>query len=256
MQVKPVLIAACFFGFSSVAFAQNATTEVGQDQAEVQEFNVNELRVDDGFLKSWGITKEEYARFIYLKRNTPRGVITPQANPLYYLGLEARTPAERERFAQKVAQMEFENAQKGSEWRAAVQAAAVKLYGQGDLVDLKKGMDLEQMLEKTAASLKGGRRGSVVGYGGAGVNRQIYVSSDCDDCLPVYKKALRDLTSGSLTRLEIVFPAGTPDLQIRQWATKAGVPIELNKRGVVELRHQDDKEERVSKFPTVVDSDM
>lgn len=256
MQIRASLTGLVLILVSGIGYAQTQAQPAAQEvSAEVQEFNVNELRVDDGFLKSWGITKEEYARFIYLKRNTPRGVITPQANPLYYLGLEARSAAERQRYAEKVAQMEFENFQKGAEWRAAVQAAAVKLYGQGDLVDLRKGEAFEQTLEKTASSYGGSKRASVIGYGGAGVTRKLYVKSDCDECLPAYKKALRELTSGVLTRLEIIFPSGATDLQIRQWATKAGVPIELNKRGVVELRQADDKE-NVSKFPTAVDSDV
>lgn len=255
MQIRASLITAIFLFASGVVFAQSAEKSEQDGRGDVQEFNINELRVDDGFLKSWGITKEEYARFIYLKRNTPRGVITPQANPLYYLGLEARSAAERKRYAEKVAQMEFENFQKGAEWRAAVQAAAVKLYGQGDLVDLQKGESFEQSLEQTAVSYGARKGAAVIGYGGAGVSRKLYVATDCDSCFPAYQKALRQLSEGTLTRLEIVFPSGATDLQIRQWATKAGVPIELNKRGVVELRQADDKE-RVSKFPTVVDSDV
>lgn len=239
MQIHTFLVAGLLLMAGCVLAEETA-------EFQVEEFKVDDLKVDKGYLDAWGITKEEYKRFIYLKRNTPRGVITPQANPLYYLGLEARTVEERRRFAAKVAQMEFENVEKGREWRAEVQLAAAKLYGKSDVVDLSIGDKLNARIEnevnKTASkSPVSGLFGDV---------KIVFVDFNCPECDAAYTAALSELVSGGLKRLEVVFKRGSSDQDIKKWAMKVGVPIELNKRGVVELR-QADNDEKVDKYPTV-----
>jgi integrating conjugative element protein (TIGR03759 family) len=239
MQIHTFLVGALLLVSGSVLAEEPA-------EYQVEEFKVDDLKVDKGYLDAWGITKEEYKRFIYLKRNTPRGVITPQANPLYYLGLEARTVEERRRFAEKVAQMEFENVEKGREWRAEVQLAAAKLYGKPDVVDLSIGEKLNAKID--AEVNKTTTKSPVRGF--LGDVKIVFVDFNCAECDTAYKKALSEVVTGSLKRLEVVFKQGSSDQDIKKWAMKVGVPIELNKRGVVELR-QADNDEKVDKYPTV-----
>jgi integrating conjugative element protein (TIGR03759 family) len=239
MQIHTFLIVICLFLAGTAAAEQ-------QTDYQVEDFKVDELKVDKGYLDAWGITKEEYKRFVYLKRNTPRGVITPQANPLYYLGLEARTPQERRRFAEKVAQMEFENVEKGREWRAEVQLAAARMYGKPDVVDLSIGEKLNERIEAETRGMGSNSPASSL----FGDVKLLFVDFNCADCEVAYTRAMAELVSGSLKRLEVVFKRGSSDIEIKKWAMKVGVPIELNKRGVVELR-QAANDEKVDKYPTV-----
>lgn len=249
MQIKSLLM--FFIGFISlVGFCFADDGELNAD------YKVNELKVDNGYLEAWGITKEEYERFLYLKKNTPRGVITPQANPLYYLGIEARNDAERKRYAEKVAQLEFENFEKGRKWREEVQLAGYKLYGKGDLVDMSVGEALESKGEKTLKAFGGSSSDAGVNlYGVEGRARSIFVKEDCTECLAAFKEALTALGDGKISKVSVVFPAKTSDQVIRVWASKAAVPLELNRRGVVDLR-QADANENPKKYPTVVDSSI
>ena len=244
MQIIKILIITALL-LPVLSFSQ--TTE-SDDAYSVQDFKIDDLKVDKGYLDAWGISLEEYKRFIYLKRNTPRGVITPQANPLYYLGLEARTAEERTRFAQKVAQMEFENAEKGREWREAVQIAAARLYGRPDIVDLSIGDELNRKLEAEYNRNKTPSKLSVLNNPNEVI--KVFMDFDCPECDKAYSGALSDLVTGKHKRVEVVFKRGSDDLDIKKWATRVGVPIELNKRGVVELR-QAYSDEKVDSYPTV-----
>ena len=78
---------------------QKADPLLGGNVYSVNGLDVVLSEADVHYAKNSGVTLEEYARFKYLMEHTPRGIYSAEADPVAVLGVEARTPFERERFA-------------------------------------------------------------------------------------------------------------------------------------------------------------
>lgn len=239
MQVIQVIILTMGLLLSFIIQAQ----DVKQDN--VNSFDVEGIQVDNGFLEAWGIDKTEYRRFMYLKDNTPRGIYTPSANPLYYLGMEARTDAERKKYAKLIAKMEFENVQKMQMLNREILLASKQIFGSGQAVDLSIGESLKKEMDPLSSLLGNKQQNPSLATG-----RDLFVSLDCDDCIKKFKGLMGQLSVGTINTIDIVFPATVEDIDIKRWAYKAGVSPELNDRKVIGLRRAGENE-KVDTYPSV-----
>ncbi|GEA09118.1 hypothetical protein KUL42_38790 [Alteromonas sp. KUL42] len=245
MQVNTLIVLFLLLMMSSSAFSFEEGA-ISIDSTKINDIKVDSISVDKAYLEAWGITEQEYKRFIYLKNNTPRGVLTPTANPIYYLGLEARTAKERRKYAEKVARLEFENVQnKIQPFNREVRLAVQRLYGAGSAVDMGQAKSLNRELNPLVALDNGVGIQDELSEG-----RLLYVTVDCDACIDVYKRLLGELSKGDIKYIEIIFPSELTDREIKLWAYNTGVNKELHRRGVVSLRRSNENES-VDSFPTV-----
>ncbi len=67
--------------------------------------NLNAL--DKARAKSWRLTEKEYGRYRLLKETSPRGIWTPNIDPITLLGVESRTEQERLKYARLFNQIEL-----------------------------------------------------------------------------------------------------------------------------------------------------
>lgn len=254
MQVNLIRISVlicCFLSYST--FAQSVDVSQKED-VEVSGYELNGIEIDKQYLDSWGITKEEYERYDYIQNNTARGYFTPNANPLVYLGIEARTERERRKYAEKVAKLEWDNHEKTKAFMNAVQEASVGIFGRGAALDIQKGNEFEEGLTALASGKPINSNGIVnnddAKLDGAMFNsRTLFIKTDCEPCDAQYRNLYTQLVQGSIARIEVVF-SGASKVEMVRWAKKNEVSAQLNARGVIVLRKMD-REESVSDYPTV-----
>ncbi len=233
---------------SGSALATSQIDPRGLEEEKVISLQVSET--DVAFMKEWGIDKEEYQRYQYLKNSTPRGYFTPGNNPIYYLGIEARTEQERQKYARIIAQMEFENVIKVQSFTKAVQLASVELYGRGEIAEYQTGKAFSEKLvgaskDKLKQYFQQSNFDNKLAMG-----KRIYVKPDCTPCEREYKRAYADLLGGRIMQIQVVFPEEDTDV-IVPWATKMEVPRDLNQQGVIVLRGMDESEAKeITKWPT------
>jgi len=214
-----------------------------------EETSVEGLVVDKDYLDGWKLTEEEYKRFKHIKENTPRGYYTPE-NPLIYLGLEAKTKEERNKYAMKVAQLEWENQEKVKSFQLAWQEAVIVLYGQGDIMDIKGAEKFKAHLANLAEQYQG-KKNPFNSFKPSKPSKTLYVNNNCDTCESSYQDVYKELLNGKIAKLEIAFNRDLNDMDIRRWASKLGIPLNLNESGLIVLRKQESSE-KISNYPSVI----
>lgn len=209
-------------------------------EKEVSEFNVQDIKVDKNYLDSWSLSKEEYTRYLYIKKNTPRGYYTKD-HPLFYLGIEARNDAEREKFAKLIAKMEFENFEKIQAFSKEIQRQSIAIYGKGKI------MDFDSLKEDPIDEVINGKAEKFQ------LSSFLYVDKLCfTKCKNALDKEIIKLVKGELAQIHVIFPKDNTTKDINKWAYLNKVPVELNNRNVILLRSiRDGDDEKISIFPTV-----
>lgn len=226
MILRPVKVLSILFTLiSSLVYAD-----------EVKELKVVKTKAEQGLLEAWNINQQEYERYLYIKNNLPRGYYTPKAHPLYYLGLEARTDAEKEKYARAIAQMEYENAEKVQAFSKLIQKFQFEMYASEGVMDISSVANYQEQSVKTAK---------------LELVSSLFVDSSCvEACSQALKEELTRIYKGSSKQLHIVFPKNTKADSINRWARVVGLPHELNKRDVIIIRYQKD-DENFNSFPHV-----
>jgi len=127
MKLKIANLAVIMFCCSAQASVQvqNSSGEpVNAPAQSVQQSSMQELQQQAG---QWGLSQDDYQRYQSLK-NGPRGIQSPGLDPLSTLGIEARNPAERRKYAEKWVKEEFARTQKELDFQREVTAAWKRLY--------------------------------------------------------------------------------------------------------------------------------
>ncbi len=139
-NLKKSLIATMLAVIASPSFADSpqSITGVGQslnqaqsmkntveNQINLQDLNQNRLREDKW--TEWGLTQEEWTRYEKVMKGKI-GVWSPNIDPLTALGLDAKNDAERQHFAEILARIEYERAEKLIAFQLAYDQAFKKLY--------------------------------------------------------------------------------------------------------------------------------
>ncbi len=242
MQVK-LLLASIFLMVSSAPIAQEVNVKRGDiSNNNIEENTVNATKANENLLSSWGIDEQEYKRYLHLKQNTPRGYFTPGNNPLYYLGIEARSEAERKKYAKQIARLEFKNVMKVQQFSRAVQLASAELFGKGMIADYSQGQAFtDELSNKANVRLSQAFDPSAMDKDKISFSKIVYVKENCSPCDREYKKSFNLLKNGKIAQLQVVFPEQDNE-KIVDWAVRMEVPKILNKSGRILLRGPDEGE--------------
>lgn len=125
-----LLIAA--LGTQSPAWAQDQQNSE-ENSSQVQTSRVAGL--DEQSARNWGLTNEDWHRYQSVMKG-PRGYYSPGLDPLTALGIEASSDAERTRFAELQARAEADRVRKELLYQQAYDAAAKRLAGDTQPVNL------------------------------------------------------------------------------------------------------------------------
>jgi len=127
MKLKIVNLAVIMFCCSAQASIQvqkSSGESVDASGQSVQQSSVQELQQQAG---QWGLSQDDYQRYQSLMSG-PRGIQSPGLDPLSTLGIEARSEAERRKYAEKWVREEFARTQRELDFQREVTAAWKRLY--------------------------------------------------------------------------------------------------------------------------------
>ncbi|MHA6788169.1 TIGR03759 family integrating conjugative element protein [Pseudomonas bijieensis] len=162
--------------------------------------------------QQWGLREEEFDRFRTLMQG-PLGTYSPNLDPLSALGIEARTDAERRRYA--LLQVEAE-------------AARVER-----LLAYQRAYDQAWKDRFPAMALVNSPPMSSPVTTNATLKKAVFVRYDCSECERLIKQLQ---TSGTAFDLYVV-DSEQDDKRVRQWVQKAGIMPNKIRDGSITINH-------------------
>lgn len=174
---------------------------------------------DERLARDWGLQAEDWSRYRELMRG-PLGIYSPNLDPLTALGIEARSDAERARFARIQVQAEGRRAEKTLAYQRAYDEAWRDLYP--GLRPLPAAGE-----SPTSVSTPKGAPAE------SSARRAVFVKDNCPAC----DERVRALQAAG--RPFDIYMVGSQhdDRRIRQWAARAGIDPSKVKAQIVTLNH-------------------
>ncbi len=161
--------------------------------------------------KIWGLSEQEWSRFREIQAG-PRGYWSPGLDPLTTLGVEARSDAERQRYAELQVRLEAQRAERELAYQNAYADAWARLYpGQ---------LPIQGLSDVPRASP-------------ATPRLALFAASDCAACL----KRVRQLQASDTPFDLYLIDSQSDDQRIRDWARQAGLEPERVQRRQITLNH-------------------
>lgn len=208
IRTVPLVIATLLAGPTPVAVAQHTTLSASTPNRERPAATT---RSDEQLAHDWGLGAEEWARYQALMQG-PLGVHSPNLDPLTALGIEARSDAERHRYAELQVQVEAHRVEKLLAYQRAYDAAWQRLHPELQRVALP---------DAGKAAVPGTKRVAV------------FVKETCPAC----NRLVQQLQAAD-TPFDL-YMVGTrgDDARIRTWARRAGIdPARVSARAIT-LNH-------------------
>lgn len=172
---------------------------------------------------AWGLNQQEVQRYESIMEG-PRGIWSPNLDPLTALGLEARSEAERQKYAELLVETERKRVEAELAFQRAYDEAWQRLYP-GDMpvnsFTTNGGTNATQSVFGNTATSTSSRLNVVVATQGCG---------QCDATVK------RLLSTGAAMDVWIVDSGGNDD-RIRSWAAEVGIPPDQVRSGSITLNH-------------------
>jgi integrating conjugative element protein (TIGR03759 family) len=185
-----------------------ANSRTAQSQASA----TADVRSDEYQARDWGLRTEEWTRYRQLMQG-PLGVQSPNLDPLTALGIEARTDAERQRYAELQVRTEARRVEKLLAYQRAYDAAWQHLRPGQQRVNLP-------IASVSDLPAEAGRLA-------------VFVKADCAPCL----QRVRQLQASGIGFDLYLVGSRQDDARIRQWAIEAGIePAKVRARAIT-LNH-------------------
>jgi integrating conjugative element protein (TIGR03759 family) len=205
------LLAMLIFGTFAGADAQLSETQVENTEA---------VFTEEALAKTWQLSMEEWTRYRTLMEG-PRGIWSPNLDPITVLGIHAETDAERDRYAELLVLVEFERVERELKFQRAYDEAARRLFS-----DLPRVASLET---RAGASLL------------PGVERLAFIGSidpeRCPACQRELARLLRDRSGSNVPALDVFVADAADDEALRRWARNQGVSPDEMRAGRITLNH-------------------
>lgn len=163
--------------------------------------------------QDWGLNPTEWARYQRLMKG-PLGVYSTNLDPLTALGIEARTEAERRRYAELQVLAEARRVEKLLVYQRAYDAAWQRLFP-----GLQPVMSPAAITTTPITDLP--------------QRLAVFVRDDCPPC----EKRVQQLQDGGTGFDLYMVGSGQDDSRLRQWVTQAGVDPNKVRSGAITLNH-------------------
>lgn len=205
-------VGACLMSIAGAATAQTHTA--ASSSAAGTERASPITAPDEARAHAWGLDTAEWSRYQQLMQG-PLGIYSPNLDPLTALGIEARSDAERQHYADLQVRAEAQRVQKELIYQQAYDAAWKRLHP-----------DLTPVRSLTSTS----RPNASIAHTG---RLAVFIKDDCPAC----DARVRQLqTSGAAFDIYMVGSRGD-DARIRAWAQRVGIdPIKVRAR-IITLNH-------------------
>ncbi|AIV76949.1 hypothetical protein X994_310 [Burkholderia pseudomallei] len=205
-------IAACLVSVAGAATAQTRSAASASTTSIERASPI--APSDDARARAWGLDTTEWSRYQQLMQG-PLGIYSPNLDPLTALGLEARSDAERQHYAELQVRAEAQRVQKELVYQQAYDAAWKRLHP-----DLTPVRSLTSTPRPDASIAHTGRMA-------------VFVKDDCAAC----DARVRQLqTSGAAFDIYMVGSRGD-DARIRAWAQRVGIDPTKVRAHTITLNH-------------------
>ncbi|HGW5375683.1 TPA: TIGR03759 family integrating conjugative element protein [Pseudomonas aeruginosa] len=168
----------------------------------------------------WGLRTEEWERYHEIMKG-PLGIYSPNLDPLTALGIEARSDAERRRYAEFQVQAEARRVEKLLTYQRAYDEAWQRLQPGLPRVSLPDAMTGPTQVAPGAIAMGGSGRTAV------------FVRNNCTPCDQLVQKLQ---ASGSGFDVYVI-GSRSDDGHIRAWARRAGVDPAKVRDSTITLNH-------------------
>jgi integrating conjugative element protein (TIGR03759 family) len=213
------------FTFSSLTLTAD---EVKESQTALSQSTINATQ--EKLAKLWDLSIAQYQEYELIMEG-PRGNWTPNLDPITVLGINAKSVAERERFAEKLAKLERARVTRELAFEMAYQKAQQKLFGHIPLYETPE---------------------TLVGLGEASKAKavDVFIHSDCKTCKIVARKLLKSGVTVNFYFVDFTAPA------IKQWAVDLGITAKMisAKQTTLNFDAGRSKALNIQQYPFVKDS--
>ena len=224
-------LATLLFSTSALSISNPVSTGISTTALQSSQTHQTPLSATEkARAAAWGLSDTEWQRYRELMQGI-RGSISPSTiSPIEVLGIHARDPGERSRFADQWAQAMREDVERILAFQYAYDAATKRLYAGQDLIDTSR-------LPAKSATNKALNRDDRVLY---------FTRPGCSACDRVWERLRKQV--GQVAGVDIYLAGIAPgdDQAIREWATKHDIDADWVRRRLVTLNHQGDVLERLS----------
>lgn len=186
----------------------------------------------------WDLDDAEWQRFETLM-NGPRGLWTPNLDPVWVLGINARSDAERRRYAEMAVERERARAARELAFQRAYDRAWDRLYPDRKIVDVDPLNSSGQPASSTRPATQGGMQSVSFDAVGAGDRLVLVAGLDCRRCRRVLTRLVSALDNGAEWELDVFLLDAAADEEVRQWATALDIPPELVRSRRLTLNRDD-----------------
>ena len=234
-----ILIAAVAVLISGLQTAEAQSVDgLDQTATELTDSKQTELQAR---ADQWGLNETEYQRYLELMTG-PRGSLSdPTITPIEVLGIEARSMAEREKYAELYVEMMARETDKALAFTRTVHATWQRTHGDVKVLDHGR---------INASREAFGSRYSALPIGLKRPGRlMIFTRLDCAPCRSDVTGALGKVDAGKFVGADIYFidlDQGS-DAAIRQWAQGLNLPLEKIRARHVTLNYDQGEYEFVSR---------
>lgn len=208
MKLLPYLLWPVYFTAQAQEPVKQVSVEVNSQLHPV----TAKAEMNSALAQKWGLKLEEFQRFRDLMQG-PLGTYSPTLDPLSALGIEARTDAERQRYALLQVEAEAARVEKLLAYQRAYDQAWKQRYPELALVNLSP--IASPLMSKTNNRLA------------------VFVQYECAEC----ETTVRQLQASGTTFDLYVVNSQQDDNRIRQWAQKAGINPSKVRDGIITINH-------------------
>lgn len=225
---------------SMVLMAALISSQAGAQTQKSQDTNLDRTQIarsKQDAADAWGLSSKEYDRYQAIMKG-PRGTWSPNLDPLTALGLEARSEAERRKYAEKLVETERQRVEAELAFQRAYDDAWEQLY--------PNDMPVESFTTKDDKNATQSVFGGMPEASSQRVN-VVVATQGCGQCIATVKRLMR---TGADMDIWFVDSNGE-DERIRRWASKVGIPPEQVRAGNITLNHGGTLDVDTSELPRV-----
>jgi len=203
----------------AASFSETPITTTGTDAASPEFSRLSESERIRAL--SWNLSETEWLRYRQLMDGV-RGSISPETiSPLEVLGIHARDAAERQKYAERWAQIMHEDAERILAFQHAYDAAIRRLYPNERLIDPAR---LPEPVEQTGSLEPGDRV-------------LFFTRADCPACDALLQRLLQRLDAVAGIDIYLTGPSGGDDRAVRTWAQQHAIQPDWVRSRKVTLNH-------------------
>ncbi|MGH8651415.1 MAG: TIGR03759 family integrating conjugative element protein [Gammaproteobacteria bacterium] len=224
-------------GLATVAFAVSAeppgTTQAGQTpiQRSISSVSIAEQA------SRWGLTLKDWSRYQRLMQG-PRGIWSPNLDPVTALGVHAESDAERRRYAEILVRLERERWERELAFEKVVQQVKRDLYPNEPLLDPEWVKALIEARTREPPYRSGDRL-------------LLFVNLECHACDRLAQHLAAEVQSLPGLQLDVFAVGRVRDEDIQGWAAKLKLPEPLVSQGRLSLNHDNDTLNTLTRDPTL-----